>query len=1494
MDDPVEAKALIEQICRSRGVDSAGDPDENAVDLEHSLSMLSEELYSTPTHFILELIQNADDNKYHAGTTPQLTMVYHEAGYLWIGCNEIGFSVENVRAICRINRSTKKVLTGSKKGYIGEKGIGFKSVFTVADQVWIKSGALSFMFDSTKPLGMVAPLWTELPQPQLIQDQTVICLQIPLATDRDMVMKSLLELKPELLVFLRQLRSIRVEVRNTNNSLSFGNSISRSDSQVEGVRLTTINHTNRVPTSTVKAENLLVFEQAVSRMPLDEKRLGVTETEVLMAFPVNEKLEAVIESQDTFAFLPICSYGLPFLLQGDFILTGGREAVKHQRPWNTALIKAALDLFMSCVSRFNATGLLKYNWPEYAQPKGTAAETVFHNFFQMLGDRIKLAKVLESRAGTLEMPGALQWMPSAFTDENGGALLTKSSGPNGYVSPRYNKDSMAALRIGEVTPAAFCKLLEDYAKPPNGITFQGRSAAWHAKIAEVIMKFGMSDNIRHVKMVPLHNGQWVTGNTKPLFFADHEGASMVPRGIDVAMIASNASANWSRRKLYQDFGAVNIDIQKVFKMIVDQHNNAGKGLSKWKGEDVLSHALFLFNAPPFCSVSGVLVGMEGFTRSRPGQDLYMDVPGSPFRVSELLRGCKDAMFINKSYLTCTPPDQTNAWLAWLQKELKVNVFPKLRDDTQVPPVTKEFRWMVEKEPSANWLVLLRDHWDHYSREITTSLNLKAYLSNALVSCTDGRKRPLKEVYLPAAAKAEPLAAKVAHILAVSDPEHASWVKLTAFGLSGLPTTRLYLDILKSLSSQKPSTYTLDDVKRIYTALRSRAAGDGDALRKAFRAPAALVYIPLPSPAKWVSSDSARWTAPSYLTNVHALRDFYPDLQTFFTTTLGVRDTNISDVVDRLLECSGQINHLPEIKSLLVCVSRLLTPTKGKVKVNQTVIDRLILSQVNFLPVRTRSSEYELRSISDRSWFFADSSRLLEGFGGKVPLLDFDMVNSAALVPLIEALGLTERKLSKHIVEETEATGEQTLEPDLTDNLKAKAKFIQFLVPLQSRESTLTRLASLQVYSAQGLVLRRKVVLEDGAVYGQVGFGQVAKTEKDGKLIVFVSQALVKKGVLPPKFLASWLSETFAIDVDKQKVLLEILDMDDEADIKEVLEREGMMRDSLPPDTADDEDEDTVIDMNDVEPSALSFEDFGFDVPATTSVQHNARAAPTSTSRARDFQQSQTALPRFGMFSDFEPVLTNGHTLKTNGLAPEKKAAKTNGTNVRASEGTSARQPLELDREQVNVFKSENKRSTLQRRSSPDGSFVDSGQRLASTHGGAADPDEDEIDPDQLVIGMQGEQFVFRQLTKKFGAPKDCWTSSVRTEYGHSEFEDNETFYTDFTISDRNVRDRITSWLRAAGHMEIEKYAGKEFTYRIEVKTTSGTRMEPFSMSGNQYNQARMCHESNNNAYVILRVYDIYGTPEIHAYVNPYGQEQLKMKKKKLSIEPVKYSAQPLC
>ena len=80
---------------------------------------LSADLYNKKTHFVLEFIQNADDNAYPEDALPTLCIQLKD-GVVQFRCNETGFSEANVNAICDIGGSTKaaaKLQPGA--GYIG-------------------------------------------------------------------------------------------------------------------------------------------------------------------------------------------------------------------------------------------------------------------------------------------------------------------------------------------------------------------------------------------------------------------------------------------------------------------------------------------------------------------------------------------------------------------------------------------------------------------------------------------------------------------------------------------------------------------------------------------------------------------------------------------------------------------------------------------------------------------------------------------------------------------------------------------------------------------------------------------------------------------------------------------------------------------------------------------------------------------------------------------------------------------------------------------------------------------------------------------------------------------------------------------------------------------------------------------------------------------------------------------------------------------------------
>lgn len=114
----------IESIRRGFGVDSGLDSNGQSIVnnyqgmMERCLQKLSNDLYSEQGHFVLELIQNADDNQYSPDCLPTLRFVLSDKRIL-VCNNEIGFQASNVDAICDVGASTKGK---HKQGYAGHKG----------------------------------------------------------------------------------------------------------------------------------------------------------------------------------------------------------------------------------------------------------------------------------------------------------------------------------------------------------------------------------------------------------------------------------------------------------------------------------------------------------------------------------------------------------------------------------------------------------------------------------------------------------------------------------------------------------------------------------------------------------------------------------------------------------------------------------------------------------------------------------------------------------------------------------------------------------------------------------------------------------------------------------------------------------------------------------------------------------------------------------------------------------------------------------------------------------------------------------------------------------------------------------------------------------------------------------------------------------------------------------------------------------------------------
>ena len=314
-------------------------------DLINSIARLSESLYSKDTHFIFELIQNAEDNEYYKGTEPSIsfrlvkadsTNTPNSVGALIVQNNEIGFSPDNVDAICAIGKTTKSKL----QGYIGEKGIGFKSVFRITTIPHIFSNGYQFCFpekDEKTSLGYIVPRWIKDIPHGVDPKQTTIILPLDKPDfGYERIEGMLQDIEPETILFLSKLKEIQIRTDGGDNL-----TILKDDRQAPLIQLLIEGTKHGELYSEVR--EFLLFTQTVDR-PRDvrhEKRIDIDKRDVTIAFPADDNKNSIGK---IFAYLPVRSdTGFPFLINADFILPSSREDIQDVS-WNRWLMKCLANL----------------------------------------------------------------------------------------------------------------------------------------------------------------------------------------------------------------------------------------------------------------------------------------------------------------------------------------------------------------------------------------------------------------------------------------------------------------------------------------------------------------------------------------------------------------------------------------------------------------------------------------------------------------------------------------------------------------------------------------------------------------------------------------------------------------------------------------------------------------------------------------------------------------------------------------------------------------------------------------------------------------------------------------------------------------------------------------------------------------------------------------------------------------------------------------------
>ena len=296
-------------------------------------------MYSDPTHFVYEILQNADDY----GATEVLFKLSKDA--IVIEHNGEPFKEENVKAITYFGKST------SREDLVrtGRFGVGFKSVFAFTATPIIISGTEHFEiyglyrireypypsgFSSSRTR-IILPFDHESEQPNFVEEL------MPKEEAYRQISECLTELNLNTLLFTRNIREIRWEVGDQSECYS------REDYEVDhNTRLTAIKDG--------KHENMyIVFSKIPTWKDKEHKPV-----EIAFAMNAQNQLEPIHNECLHVLFPTTERTGLRFILNGPYRTNPARETISETDAFNIHLMKVTCELMQEVLPKLRDGKLL--------------------------------------------------------------------------------------------------------------------------------------------------------------------------------------------------------------------------------------------------------------------------------------------------------------------------------------------------------------------------------------------------------------------------------------------------------------------------------------------------------------------------------------------------------------------------------------------------------------------------------------------------------------------------------------------------------------------------------------------------------------------------------------------------------------------------------------------------------------------------------------------------------------------------------------------------------------------------------------------------------------------------------------------------------------------------------------------------------------------------------------------------------------------------------
>ncbi|KAK3897311.1 hypothetical protein C8A05DRAFT_48025 [Staphylotrichum tortipilum] len=1476
-----------------------------AEDFKNALDVISNELYPNPADFLLEILQNADNNTYESSVAPKLWITYWD-DMLRFDTNEAGFNRADVDGICGVGRSSKKEkaeATQAGKRQIGEKGIGFKAVYRVADEVFIKSGFYSFKFaDKDIPgemvslPGRVAPAWAAFPA-DVREGCTSILLKLRTNINRQRLVEEIMNLDAKFLIFLNKVKEVEMEAFETP-SLSSNITrviLCREDSQDDTTGLP-----SRVLTPDISSPYIL-FHHPVLQLPPEPKRKGLTESELVLALPhvttadlaLGERgCPALAQTHKAYSFLPIRDYGFKFMLQADFVLVANRKEIDAAREWNKTLHAALPNALLSFVTQLNASGL-QYRWP-LLFPIRDGEQSFFKGINAEVLEQFSGTDIIESIHGTFEVASKLSLVPPQLANVTGGdnatpaPMIPAAFSQFTYASPGYPATSWASLfsfGVHMLTDQEFLQDLGNFiSKHPD--EFRAMPKAWHSRDHEKA--------VASLRFIPLQDGKLVASQDGPLIFPLRATKKnlQIPDRIGQSVVHAEVAEDSAQRKLLLKLGARNNNEQQVCRLIVQAHG------SSWFAPETIDQAILMQHTEYLW-----VVVEDGRTRRRSSH-VYLDStgPASASRVFGEHRG--QFSFLHPDY---RGKFDTLEHRRFLIAALQMAELPRMVSPGHTPTdfmLSQDFRFLIENLPAIDVLQLVRANWGHYCAWIVSRARMpgkrpvtdgphervKAAFACMQVKLPDGRQVRLDQtclprknvlaafglVYTPAkgvtsakgdatipgtVATATPTPNDTSNapkldVLSVPEPDSADWDILEHFNVVVRVEVK---DLVRRLGQLRKGSPTKEAVAVVYERIETlvNKIEPPKELQAQFEEQE-LVFLPKHLP-QWVSIKDCVWEAADALKKTPQLKDEYPQQEWLFCKTLNVASSSIETAIDEAKRITSR-DPLPYIQELLQHID--LLARKAGPKYNG--LDPL--RQYRILPIwfEMPGHKFWLSAPAgkgrENEWYIADKPFLRECFQRQTPLLAFDFAGVKGINTLLERLNLDSKLAEQH---KSGVGGPARIDKENTAYMQKRARYISCLIPKQkkNRERLTTQLKNVQVSRVAMTVIWQFCNEWGDTVQGRpesVDFMVDAGTDV---LKIYIKEGKATLDKPPGKFIRE-LKTLFGIPDGALDYLLDILIKEDTSDIERDLTREGLLTDET--DAPEDAIPDGVV-FSTTRPARPCPEDRPIaDMPATEeAVDERPGSDPLTFA---DFFGSDKSRYRYGNDRDDD---NHDYDRRVSTSAAGESMADRYENLIReglreVSKSRRSRGWADVPRPMNPLYDVPGAEESL---------FIAElwvGSMISSFPLGMAD-------------GWSHKTQVHDFLAKIVAVPTDYipekhWTSAMRSRAGHKPFEGGSNpKISSFTLIDSSGR--LKEFLDRLGHRRVNSLgAGSRF--HIQVAFAEGGHNVAFEMPAAQvamhHAQAEALTFVHSNrkriyseVYMLAVVFMVHIQPTLALFVDPW-------------------------